>query len=185
MQTVKLKTPLALTKGQPMPTHRIGTIEHWPRRVTYELAATDMKAAISVVEHHQAEPIEDEHIENESDQIVEFMVIELIDDEPAAPAAFECRPNYQAKRRAQAVLDAAAPEIKQYTVLLLVPPDIQRKAGELDTFLGHVNGVTIPAAIKEAKELAACELDCDDLAEHFTPLLVLEGWHDEILFPKE
>ncbi len=77
------------------------------------------------------------------------------------------------------------PEIKKYTVLLLVPPDVQEKAGVLETVLVHVSAPSVAVAIHEARELAASERDCDGLAVCFTTLLVLAGHHDELLFTKE
>jgi hypothetical protein len=65
-----------------MPTYRVETVERWPRRVLYTIEGTDMEAAINLVKHHQAEPTEDRHLDNESDQIIEFQLVELIDDEP-------------------------------------------------------------------------------------------------------
>lgn len=65
---------------------RIETLERWPRRVVYELEATCIEAAIAAVRSHSAEPVEDEHLLNESDEVVEFSFVEHIDEPKPSPS---------------------------------------------------------------------------------------------------
>jgi hypothetical protein len=151
-----------------MPEYRIEAREKFEDRTIYFVTAKTRAQAKRLVRTGKVAYESHEVLEGRpGEEFIEFLGVTPVTEEPGPEPA------------------SPPSEMKQYTVLLLVPPDIQRKAGDLDTFLGHVSGLTIPAAITQAKELAACELDCDDLAQHFTPLLLLEGWHDELLFPKE
>ena len=153
-----------------MPEYRIEAREKFEVRTIYFVTAKTRAQAKALVRSGKVADESYEVLEGRpGDEFIEFLVVTPVTEEPVPEPQPPAQPA----------------EIKNYTILLLVPPEVQRKAGELDTFLGHVSGIAIPAAIKQAQELAACELDCDDLAQHFTPLLVLEGWHDEILFPKE
>jgi hypothetical protein len=74
------------------------------------------------------------------------------------------------------------PTIKPYTVLLLCPPELDddEHAGHR-TFLAHVEVTSVAHAIATAQDMAATELDCEDLSDQFESLLVIAGHHDALL----
>jgi hypothetical protein len=157
-----------------MPTFRIETLERWPRRVVYELEATCIEAAIARVRSHSAEPVDDKHLLNEPDQIIEISSVEHIDEpkpspslpaEPPKPAPF------------------ASAELQPYTVLLRVPGQFQERAGKVETFLAHLLAFTVAGAIEEAQVRASVQRGQEDLADQFEPLLVIEGHHEELVIP--
>jgi len=73
------------------------------------------------------------------------------------------------------------PTLSPYTVLLMVPGQIQEKAGQIETFLAHVEAFSVPHAIAQAQDMASVERDCEDLADQFESLLVIAGHHDDLL----
>ena len=153
---------------------RIETLERWPRRVVYELEATCIEAAIAAVRSHSAEPVEDEHLLNESDEVVEFSFVEHIDEPKPSPSLPAEPPK---------PTPLASAELQPYSVLLLVPGQLQERAGKVETFLAHILAFTVAGAIEEAQVTASAQRGQEDLADKFKPLLVIEGHHDQLVIP--
>jgi hypothetical protein len=75
-----------------------------------------------------------------------------------------------------------APTIRPYPILLLCPPELDddEHAGHR-TFLAHVEVSSVAHAIATAQDMAATELDCEDLSDQFESLLVIARHHDALL----
>ncbi len=144
----------------------------------YELEADDLVDAVTAVNNQEVTPLKNEHLCDESDQLIEMISAERIDrDSIQAPAPVPEMANLY--RRLGKPVPA---EVKPFTVVLLVPGELQEKAGCPEVFVGHPFAISARAAITEAQVMASVERDAPDNNENaFELLAVFEGHHDELL----
>ncbi len=160
-----------------MPKYHIETLERWAMRVVYEFEAASLPDAVRDVEAGDAEVLTREHL-GDDPASVEFISAERIDGDPVQATA----PVGELANLYRRLGKPAPAEVKPYTVVLLVPGELQAKAGCPEVFVGHPFAINAQAAISEAQVMASVERNCSDGdGEEFELLTVFEGHHDELL----
>jgi hypothetical protein len=155
-----------------MPNFRVETRERLWMRCVHIINSDDAKGAIECVEEGNSDPVfqgpDDGAFDGETDR--EFLSVTPVTEEPTT-----------------AQPGPPPAEIKNYTVLLLVPELVRTTVDAPQVFVGHSIGANVGAAIAEARHMAYTELDTSGDATEpndYKFLAVFEGHHDELL-PKE
>jgi hypothetical protein len=162
-----------------MQKYRIETLERWAMRVVYEFDASNLPDALSDVQAGDAQVLTHEHL-GDDPASVEFISAERIDGDPVQAAAPVGEMATLYRRLGKPTPKPA--EVKPYTVVLLVPGELQEKAGCPEVFVGHPFAISARAAFVEAQHMAFVERDAPDNNENaFELLAVFEGHHDELL----